>query len=188
MIIVGVVAAAFTGSLNPLTNAAVSSAQDAVSLCVKMLGIIAMWSGMMKIAEDSGLVPALAGKMSPLLRFLFPNLPPGGPAVKYISANFIANILGIGWAATPAGLKAMEELQKLNPRKDAATKSMCMFLIFNMSSLQLVSVNIIAYRAECGSKNPAEIIGAGLLATLVSTAAAVLCAKIFEALAPEERS
>jgi len=134
----------------------------------------------MRIAERAGLVDMLSEKMSPFLRFLFPEIPPGHKAFKYISTNFIANVLGLGWAATPAGLKAMEQLQILNPRKDTASKSMCMFMIINMSSLQLVTMNIIAYRSQYHSANPSEIIGPGLAATLCSTIAAVTFGKILE--------
>lgn len=180
MILLAIVVASFTGRMSDITNAAIESAQDAVSVCVKMLGIVSMWTGLMKIAEKAGLVEALSKKMSPLMRFLFPDLPPDSMAVKHISTNFIANMLGIGWAATPAGLRAMDELQKHNKRKDTATKSMCMFLIFNMSSLQIVSVNIIAYRTQYNSANPSEIIGPGLITTAISTICAVIIAKIFE--------
>ncbi|GHU51558.1 spore maturation protein A [Clostridia bacterium] len=180
MIFLGVLVAVFTGKIPDLTGAALGSAQDAVNLCVKMLGIISMWTGLMSIAEKAGLIGALSEKMSPLLGFLFPDLPRKSKAVKYIATNFIANLLGIGWAATPAGIMAMQEMQKLNPKKDTATRSMCMFLIINMSSLQIVSVNIVAYRAEYLSRNPSEIIGPGLVTTLISTIVAVIFTKIFE--------
>ncbi|MDR1689697.1 MAG: nucleoside recognition protein [Clostridiales bacterium] len=180
MILLAVVVASFTGKMPDITNSALESAQDAVALCVKMTGIVAMWTGLMKIAEKAGLVEALSKKLSPVMKFLFPDLHSGSKAAKHISTNFIANILGIGWAATPAGLKAMEELQKTNPDKTTASRNMCMFLIINMSSLQIVSVNIVAYRAQYNSVNPSEIIGPGLVTTLVSTLTAVIAAKIFE--------
>jgi spore maturation protein A len=180
MILIGIAVAAVTGRLQDFTNAAIESAKDAVMLCVTMLGIMSMWSGLMKIAERAGLVKSLAEKMAPLLRFLFPDIPRGHNAFKHISTNFIANILGLGWAATPAGLKAMEELQSLNPQKDTASRSMCMFMIINMSSLQLVTMSIIAYRAEFDSINPSEIIGPGLIATLFSTIAGIMIAKVCE--------
>ena len=180
MILVGIAVAAVNGRLQDVTNAAIESAKDAVMLCVTMLGVMSMWTGLMRIAERAGLVDMLSEKMSPFLRFLFPEIPPGHKAFKYISTNFIANVLGLGWAATPAGLKAMEQLQILNPRKDTASKSMCMFMIINMSSLQLVTMNIIAYRSQYHSANPSEIIGPGLAATLCSTIAAVTFGKILE--------
>jgi spore maturation protein A len=130
----------------------------------------------MRIAEKAGLIESLAGKMMPALRVLFPDIPRGHAAFKHIAANFIANILGLGWAATPAGLKAMDELQGLNNKSDTASDSMCMFMIINMSSLQLVTMNIIAFRSQYNSANPSEIIGPGIIATLGSTIAGVLVA------------
>lgn len=180
MILLAIAFAAFNGKMGGITGAALESAQDAVGVCIKMLGIVSMWTGLMKIAEKAGLVEALSKKMSPVIKFLFPELPKESKAVKYISTNFIANMLGIGWAATPAGLKAMEELQKYNTRKEIASKNMCMFMIVNMSSLQIVSVNIVAYRAQFNSVNPSEIIGPGLVTTLISTIFAIIAAKIFE--------
>jgi len=181
MILAGIVTAAFTGRVPQLANAAVDSSVEAVMLCVRMAGIVSMWAGLMGIAEKAGAVRGLAKRMAPALRLLFPRLKKGCKELEYISTNFIANILGLGWAATPAGLKAMEELQKTNPDKNVASREMCMFLIVNMSSLQLVSVNIIAYRSQYNSANPSEIIGPGLLATLVSTVVAVVSAKVFGA-------
>jgi len=178
MILLGVVVAAFTGNLNAVTNAALESAQEAVMVCVKMLGIMSMWTGLMHVAEDAGVVRALSVKMRPFLRFLFPRLSMESKAAEAISTNFIANILGLGWAATPAGLKAMKELQAMNPDKQVASHEMCMFMIFNMSSLQLITVSLLAYRAQYNSANPSEIILPGLLATLVSSVAAVVFAKI----------
>ena len=180
MILLAIAVAAFTGNMEALTNATVSSAKEAVMLCVTMLGVLSMWTGLMRIGENSGLINALARKSKPLLRWLFPELRKGHPAFEPIAANFIANILGLGWAATPSGLKAMEELQKDNPNKTEATRSMRMFMVVNMSSLQLVSVNIIAYRLQYNSANPSEIIGPGLLATLVSTAAGVVYCKLLD--------
>ncbi|MCL2415584.1 MAG: nucleoside recognition protein [Defluviitaleaceae bacterium] len=180
MIVIGIVVAAFTGNLSNITNAAVDSAREAVTVCITMLGIMAMWTGLMKIAETAGLVQAVSKKIMPLLRFLFPALEPGCKALSYISTNLIANVLGLGWAATPAGLKAMDELQKINPRKDTASPEMCMFMIVNMSSLQIITISVLAYRAQYNSANPSEIIGPGILATLISTIAAVTFAKIME--------
>ena len=180
MILAGIAVGAVNGRLQDITNAAIVSAEEAVKLCITMLGVMSMWTGLMRIAERAGLVDMLSEKMAPLLRFLFPDVPRNHKALKYISTNFIANILGLGWAATPAGLKAMEELQSLNSGKDTASKSMCMFMIINMSSLQLVTMSIIAYRSQYQSANPSEIIGPGLIATLFSTIAAVIFAKILE--------
>ena len=180
MILAGLLAAIFTGNIKLITNGAVDSAVEAVSICIKMAGTVALWNGLMRIAEKSGLIAGLAKKMRPVLGFLFPRVDGDSAAAEYISANFIANIFGLGWAATPAGLRAMEELQKLNPRKSVATREMCTFMIINMSSLQLVTMNIISYRAQYNSANPSEIIGPGLFATLISSAAAVLLCKLFD--------
>ena len=139
-----------------------------------------MWTGIMKIGEKAGLIKSLSNKMKPLLHWLVPTVPKNHKAMEYISTNVIANILGLGWAATPAGISAMKELQKLNKTKDIASTPMCMFMIFNMSSLQLVSINIIAYRSQYNSQNPSEIIGPGIATTLISTLAAIIFAKIME--------
>jgi spore maturation protein A len=139
-----------------------------------------MWTGMMRIGEDSGLIKALTKRLMPILRWLFPTIPPEHKAMEYIASNFIANFLGLGWAATPPGIKAMEELQKLNGGKNIASREMCMFMIVNMSSLQLVSVNMLAYRTQYGSQNPSEVIGPGILTTLVSTVASIIFVKLME--------
>ncbi len=180
MILIGIIVGAITGRLNEVTNAAIDSAKEAVTLAITMLGVISMWTGLMKIGEISGLIKALSRRMVPFLKLLFPELPPKSKAMEYISTNFIANVLGLGWAATPAGLKAMEEMQRFNRDKQTASRSMCMFMIINMSSLQLVTVNLLAYRAQYHSVDPAEIIGPGIFATLVSTIVGIICAKIME--------
>lgn len=190
MILIGVVFAAFHGTLPELTTAALDSAKEAVTLCIAMMGVMSFWVGLMKIAEKSGIIEGLSRRMRPVLRFLFPGIPEGHIANKYIATNMIANIFGLGWAATPAGLMAMEALQELNLEKckklgtsakrapDIATDEMCTFLIINISSLQLIPVNIIAYRSQYGSVNPAAIVGPGLLATICSTLAAVIFCKV----------
>ena len=180
MILVAIVTAVFTGNLAELTTAALDSAKEAVMLCLTILGVLSMWTGLMKIAERAGLVKTLADKMKPMLRYLFPEIPRNHPSFKYIATNFIANILGLGWAATPAGLKAMEAMQQLNPKKDTASASMRMFMVINMSSLQLVTVSIIAYRMQYGSANPSEIIGPGILVTGITTVVAVVFCKVLE--------
>lgn len=190
MILIGVVFAAFHGTLPQLTTAALDSAKEAVTLCIAMMGVMSFWVGLMKIAEKSGIIEGLSRKMRPVLRFLFPGIPDGHIANKYIATNMIANIFGLGWAATPAGLKAMDALQELNVSDckrlgtskrrapDIATDEMCTFLIINISSLQLIPVNIIAYRSQYGSVNPAAIVGPALVATTCSTLAAVIFCKI----------
>lgn len=176
----GILTGAFLGRMDLVTNAVIDGGRNAVELAFTMAGVVAVWSGILKIAEKGGMIDALAEKMEPFLDFLFPEVPRGHAARRYISANFAANFLGLGWAATPAGLLAMEELAKLNGKTGRASNALCMFLVVNMSSLQLVTVNILAYRAEYGSAAPAEIMGAGIAATLGTTLVGILLAKILE--------
>ncbi len=190
MILVGIVYASFHGTLPAVTTAALDSAKEAVTLCITMLGVMSFWMGLMKIAENAGIIAGLTKRLKPFLRFLFPNLPKEHIVNEYLATNMIANIFGLGWAATPAGLKAMEELQNLNIedcRKrgenkyrsiETATKEMCDFLIINISSLQLIPVNIIAYRSQYGSINPTEIVGSAIAATTVGTIAAIIFCKL----------
>jgi spore maturation protein A len=178
MIVVGVIYGALTGNLSAVTDQALSSAKEAVSLCITMAGVMAFWVGIMRIAERSGLVERAARWLNPVIGFLFPSVPRGSEARTHIAANMVANILGLGWAATPAGLAAMKELRKLEADAGRATDAMCDFLILNISSLQLIPVNIIAYRSQYGSVNPAAIVGPAILATTASTGAAVLFIKL----------
>ncbi len=192
MILTGIVFGAFNGKMANMTNAALDSAGDAVTLCITMIGVMSFWTGIMEIASRAGIIEAASKKMGPLIRFLFPDLPADHKANEHIATNFIANVLGLGWAATPAGLRAMEELGKLEDdrrnrkisgpvrKKEIASNEMCTFLIINISSLQLIPVNVIAYRSQYGSVNPAAIVGAGILATAVSTGAAVIFCKIMD--------
>ena len=192
MILVGVVFGAFNGKMQDITNAALDSSKEAVTLCITMIGVMAFWTGIMEIASRAGIVQMASCKMRPLLRFLFPGIPEGHKAEEHIATNFIANFLGLGWAATPAGLKAMEELGKLEDdrragraaaperKKGIASNEMCTFLIINISSLQLIPVNVIAYRSQYGSANPAAIVGAGIVATAVSTGVAMVFCKMLD--------
>ena len=197
MMLIGIVYGAFNGTMPEITDAALDSAREAVSLCISIAGVVAFWNGLMRIAEETGMVRAAAGKLRPFLLWLMPGLRGQDRALQYISTNMIANVLGLGWAATPAGLKAMEELAKLeaergNPaylsdgkeaggkRERIASNEMCTFLIINISSLQLVPINIIAYRSQYGSVNPTAIVGPGLAATAVSTAAAIVLCKVMD--------
>lgn len=192
MIFAGILFGWYNGKIPDLTNAALDSAKEAVTLAVTMLGVTAFWSGLMEIASEAGMISAVSERMRPVMRFLFPNLPEDHPAQNHISSNFIANLLGLGWAATPAGLRAMENLEKLENdrrngkvsgivrKKGVAGNEMCTFLIVNISSLQLVPINIIAYRSQYGSQDPAGIVGYGLLATAISTATAVVFCRIMD--------
>lgn len=200
MMAAGIFWAAIHGNMAAVTNGALDSTKEAVTLCITMLGIMSFWCGILKIGENAGLIEQLTKKMRPVIRFLFPRMPKDHPAAAHISTNMIANMLGLGWAATPAGLKAMEQLENLEEerRKEAAaagqrtsgqrqganpvikgtaSNEMCTFLIVNISSLQLIPINMIAYRSQYGSANPAIIVGPALAATLVSTLIGVLFCK-----------
>lgn len=187
MIIIGIIYGCLTGNMAALSNAALDSAKEAVTLCITMLGVMSLWVGLMQIAQKSGLIGAMTQKLGPLLHFLFPRIERKSKAMEYISTNVIANILGLGWACTPAGLKAMEELKKLEEKKaqtdrrtdlSAASNEMCNFLILNISSLQLIPVNIIVYRSQYGSVNPTAIILPAIIATSFSTLAGILFIKL----------
>lgn len=190
MILIGVIYAAFTGRLPDVTTAALDSAKEAVTLCITMLGIMSFWMGLMNIAEKAGMIAGFTRRLRPALHFLFPNIPADHIVNEYLSTNIIANIFGLGWAATPAGLKAIAELQKINEENcrrygehkyrgtDIATKEMCDFLIINISSLQLVPINIIAYRAQYGSVTPTDIMGPAIAATTVGTMVAIIFCKL----------
>lgn len=178
MLILGILYGSLQGRMPEITEAALDSSKEAISLCITMTGVMCFWVGMMRIAQDSGLLKELANKLNPVLSFLFPSVKKER-AKEYIASNIIANIFGLGWAATPAGLKAMKELQELNHGdKSVATKEMCTFLVINISSLQLVPVNMIVYRGQYGSANPTMIVGPGIVATLISTLVAVVFCKI----------
>lgn len=182
MILIGIVWAVFQGNLEAVTNGVLESAKEAVTLCMTMLGIMSFWSGILKIGENAGLIDALTRKMKPVIRFLFPQMPEDHPAAAQISTNMIANMLGLGWAATPAGLQAMKELKNLEKVRNnfqfSASDEMCTFLIINISSLQLIPMNMIAYRIQYGSANPSSIVGPAMLATTISTLAGVIFVKI----------
>lgn len=178
MIIIGIVYGAFTGTMPNITAAALDSAKEAVELCITMVGIMGVWVGLMRIAEVSGIIKAATHKIKPFVDFMFPNIPKNHKAREYITTNIIANILGLGWAATPAGLMAMESLKELNNDSETASVDMCTFLIINISSLQLIPINIIAYRSQYGSVNPGIITAPAILATAISTIVGIIFAKV----------
>lgn len=248
MILAGIIYGTVTGNIDAVSEAVLSSSKEAVTLCITMLGVMAFWMGIMKIAEDAGLIRSISRLIQPFIRFLFPGIPEGHEAQQHITTNFIANFLGLGWAATPAGLAAMESLEKLEEERRAAagvkeprnrvktteekrmaeaagqdgwegaasktdggsagqwtrkanrqaidlraaggripacprgtaSSEMCTFLILNISSLQLIPVNVIAYRAQYGSVNPTAIVGPAIAATAVSTAVAVVFCKVMD--------
>ena len=183
MILIGVCYGAVTGNIAAVGNGALESAREAVALCITMLGAVAFWVGLMEIAEQAGLIEKWKKGLMPLLRFLFPRLDMEGEAAGYIATNIIANILGLGWACTPAGLKAMEALEKVEKKRlgveklTRASKEMCTFLIENISSLQLIPVNMIVYRTQYGSVAPTSIIAPAIVATTIGTIAGIAFAK-----------
>ncbi len=190
MILIGIIFASFTGTLPDVTNAVLDSSKEAITLCITVMGIMSFWTGLMEIATKAGIVESMSRRMSPFIRFLFPDLPAGHPAVDHIVTNIIANVLGLGWAATPAGLRAMSELGKLEEERrlgrmpgpvrkhGIASNEMCTFLIINISSLQLIPVNVIAYRSQYGSVNPAGIIAPAIIATTISTLTAIIFCRV----------
>lgn len=180
MIIIGIAYGAITGNMQQVSNAALDSAKEAVSLCITMVGVMSLWTGLMEVAQSAGVMGQLTKLLKPAIKFLFPRIPEGHSANTHITANIVANILGLGWAATPAGLRAMKSLSELNSRAGIASIEMCTFLIVNISSLQLIPVNMIAYRSQYGSVNPSSIVAPTIIATLISTIAGVAFAKIME--------
>ena len=178
MIMIGIVFGVVTGQVSQITTAALESSKEAVTLCITMIGVMSFWVGIMEIAKDAGIIEAAERKLGPLLSFLFPEVPASHPARKHIAVNMIANFFGLGWAATPAGLKAMEELRKVSERPPGiASNAMCNFLILNIASLQLIPINVIAYRSQYGSANPTAVIGPALAATVLGFGVAVLFCK-----------
>lgn len=184
MILAGICYGALTGNLGAVGEGALESAGEAVSLCIVMMGAVAFWVGLMEIAQQAGLLEKWQRGLRPVIRLLFPRLDPDGEAAGYIVTNMVANILGLGWACTPAGLKAMDALEKVEKKRlgvddlTFASKEMCTFLIVNISSLQLIPVNIIVYRTQYGSTAPTSIIAPAIAATTISTLAGVAFAWI----------
>ena len=201
MLIIGIIFGVVTGNMQAVTDAVLQSSKEAVTLGISMLGIVAFWTGLMEVAGEAGVIAGLTRLISPFMRFLFPKIPKGHRAWDSLSANFVANILGLGWAATPAGLRAMSDLEELERERGnseyvdvgastgslgsltnygarTASNEMCTFLVMNISSLQLIPVNIIAYRSQYGSANPAAVIAPAIVATFFSTVVAVVYCKI----------
>lgn len=178
MIFIGMIWGVTHGKIHELSQAILTSGQAAVELCISMLGIMCIWTGIMEVAKKGGLISQLTHLLSPFVRFVFPGIPGDHPAADHISLNITANLLGLGWASTPSGLAAMKELAALNRYQPTASNAMCNFLILNISSLQLIPVTVIAYRSQYGAANPADIIGPALVATGVSTLAAILFIKL----------
>lgn len=174
MIVIGIVVGVLNGKIAEVSAASLNSAKEAIMLCITMLGIMALWTGIMQVARKAGIMDWLTKLIRPFIRLLFPDIPKEHVINEYITSNIVANILGLGWAATPMGLKAMKEFGELNHSKSTASVDMCTFLIINISSLQLIPVNVIAYRSQYGSVNPTEILGMAIVATAFSTVVGVV--------------
>ncbi len=174
LIVISIVVAAVNGRIEVINQAAFEGAKTGVTVCFGLLSVLAFWMGLMKIAEKAGLLELLARGMSPFIHRLFPDVPKGHPALGYILSNMSANLLGLGNAATPMGLKAMEELQKLNPDKQKASPAMCTLLAINTASITLIPTTMIAIRMQYGSANPVEIVGTTLIASFSATIFALL--------------
>ena len=196
MLLLGIAYGGFAGTMTEISAGALEAARESVYLCITMTGVMALWTGLMRIAQESGLTAQMTRVVGPLVNWLFPDIPDGHEAKVHITANIIANVLGLGWAATPSGLKAMDALARLEEERrqgkkgikravrvvpaapGTASNEMCDFLILNISSLQLIPVNIIAYRSQYGSVDPTAIIGPAIAATTISTLTGILYCKI----------
>lgn len=173
-LVAGFLYAAIQGNVEAVSEAIFDGAKTGVTVCFGLISILVFWLGIMKIAEQCGLLQKLAWLLRPLVRFLFPGIPKDHPALGYILSNMSANMLGLGNAATPMGIKAMQELQKLNPHKDTASPEMCTLLAINTSGVTIIPTTLIAIRIQFESASPAEIVGTTLIATLIATGSAIL--------------
>lgn len=174
LIFIAIIYSFFTGNIETINNGILSHATSGMNLIIEMMPLIVLWTGIMKIAENSGLLQVFSRLLNPLLSKLFPSLKRDNKALGYIASNIAANMLGLGSAATPFGLKAMEELQKENPKKDTATEAMITFLVLNTGGVTLIPTTVIALRMMHGSANPTEIIITSIIATSISSASGLL--------------
>ncbi|MEW9110912.1 nucleoside recognition domain-containing protein [Cytobacillus gottheilii] len=177
--LIGIVFAMFNGTMSEVNEAVFNGAKEAVTLCIGLISILVFWLGMMRIAEDAGLLKKLANLFKPIVKRLFPEVPNDHPAMGYILSNMMANLFGLGNAATPLGIKAMEELKRLNGGKDYASRSMITFLAINTSSITLIPTTVIAIRMNYDSANPTDIVGPTLIATFCSALGAILIDRYF---------
>jgi len=178
-ILIGIIVAGASGHIDAVTNAALDSAKTSVNICFDLVGIMVLWLGIMKVAEKAGMVELLCRAIRPLVALLFPEIPPNHPALGTIIMNISANVLGLGNAATPFGLKAMKDLQTLNRYPDEATDAMCTFLGLNTSCLTLIPATMISIRVASGSANPTEIVGPTIFASGASMIVAIAADRVF---------
>lgn len=181
MILLGILWAAVSGRLDQVTQAVISSADEGVRLSIVLLGIMCLWSGLMQIAQKSGLIRALTRFSKGLFSGMFPKVPENHRAMGAMVLSFAANFFGLGNAATPLGIKAMEQLQSLNPQKDTATDAMVLFMVINASCLQLIPTTVIALRNAAGSADPAGILPQVWISSIISTVTAIIFYYVFKA-------
>ena len=186
IILISVISAAYTGRINDMVNAIMKGAQTSVEIALYLAGIMAFWLGIMKIAEKSGLVSGISKLLSPVAKKLFPDIPPDNPAIGDIAMNFSANAFGLSNAATPIGIKAMKELQKLNQNKKTASNDMCTLLAMNTAGWQLVPATVIAVLVANGSKNATEIVFPTLIVTTITFISAIVIVKVLEKFSPPQ--
>lgn len=177
--VIGIVFGLVNGTMEEINKAIFSGAKEAVTLCIGLISILVFWLGLMRIAEEAGLLNTLTKWFRPIVRRLFPEVPPDHPAMGYILSNMIANMFGLGNAATPLGIKAMEELQELNGGKTTASRSMVTFLAINTASITIIPTTVIAIRMNYHSASPTEIVVPTLIATIISAIGAVLIDRYF---------
>jgi spore maturation protein A len=182
MVILALVLGGINGKIENVTKSAVDSAGSSVTIAIGLIGVMALWLGIVKIAEDSGLMSLLARAIAPVMKWLFPDVPAGHPAMASMTMNIAANMLGLSNAATPLGLKAMEDLETLNTHSGVATNAMCTFLTINTAGLQLIPATMISIMASAGSKDPTAVIGTTIAATCAALVAGVTTVKILEKL------
>jgi len=178
MIIIAIVLSIVQGNLQELIASLMDSTQSAIETVLDMIGMLCMWSGFMKIAEESGIVKSISKKITPIVKFIFPELPKDNEATGHIAMNMTANILGLGNVATPMGIKAMEKLELYNDNKSRLSNSMMMFIILNTASIQLIPTSVIALRASYNSNNPADIVLPVILASLGSVIVGIILVKM----------
>ncbi len=180
ILIISVICSILTNKIPNVSNSVLSGASDAISLVISLTGMMTLWTGIMKVAESSGITHILSKIFSPIIKFLFPDLHENRKASDAVCMNITANLLGLGNAATPFGIKAMNEMQKLNKNKPIATRSMIMFVVINTASLQLIPTLLCTIRQKYGSQNPMDILPCLWISSLIALIAGITITKIFE--------
>ena len=183
-IVISVIFAIYNGRLQEVTQAIVDNSKLAVEISISLIGVMAFWLGLVKLAEKAGIIELIAKIVRPITNFLFPEIPQNHPSLGNIAMNISANALGVTNAATPIGIKAMQEMQELNPQKDTATNSMATFLAINTAGFQIVPASVIAVLVASGSTNPTEIVGPTIIVTAIGTIVAVCAVKILQTFFP----